>query len=123
MALQEYAKLPVFMAQQALTQMTSVSVSWESNRQQVDLLNEGLGGFTEGSGVCTIEIGYAVPISGPERDFIADCVDGSFVDMQIGIGSKDYVGRGKVNTTAISQSVNAPVEGTLTWVGEFKKRR
>lgn len=123
MALQNYARLPVFMDQQALTQLTSVSISWESNRQQVDLLNEGLGGFTEGSGLCTIQLGYAVPISGPEADFIGGCVDSTFHDMQIGIGPKDYVGRGKINTTEISQSVNASVEGTLTWVGEFKKRR
>lgn len=104
-----------------LVQITSCSITWNSGNQRVDLLNEGLGGFTPGSGDCQIELGFAVPIGGLEEDYVDKLVEGDYVTMQIPVGRKDYAGKGKIDSVQISQSVNASVEGTLTWNGELKK--
>lgn len=120
MAVQDYAKLTVFYNQNALTQITSISHSTESGQQRVDLLNEGVGGFTPGSGSCEVEVGFVVPIGGLEDTFQEDCANGSYVTVQIPIGSKDYIGRGKLMSVKISQSVGAVTEGTWTWTGQLK---
>jgi hypothetical protein len=88
-------------------------------QQRVDILNEGLGGFTPGSGDVTVTIGFAIPIGGTEATFQEDCSNGSYIDLQIPIGKKDYVGRGKLESVSMSQSVNAAAEGTFTWIGEL----
>jgi hypothetical protein len=119
MALNEYARLPLFVNGTYLSQLTSVEASLESGQQRVDLLNEGFGGFTSGSGSTTISIGFAVPIGGSEYSFWNDCVNGALADLQLGMGSESYGGRGKFTDVRISQSVNASVEGSVTWIGEF----
>jgi hypothetical protein len=119
--IQDYARLPVFMDGNYLQQITSIDISWDGGLQRVDLLNEGLGGFTPGSGAVTINIGFAVPIGGTEADFVENLVDGAVVKMQVGIGRKAYIGSGKIQNAKISQSVNANVEGTCEWMGEFDK--
>jgi hypothetical protein len=103
-----------------LTQITSIKASWNSGQNRVDLLVEGLAGFTPGSGDVTVDLGYAVPIGGLEEDYTGKLATGTYVKMQLFLGSKDYVGTGKIMTTDISQSVNAGVEGTLQWIGELK---
>jgi len=120
MALQDYAKLKCFYNNDALTQVTSLSHVTNSGNQRVDLLNEGLGGFTEGSGDVTIEVGFAVPIGGMEENFQADCANKAFVTMQFFAGKDSYIGRGKIDTVSIDQTVGSSVEGKFTWIGELK---
>ncbi len=120
MALQDYARLGAFYNGNALTQLTSVSIVTNSGNQRVDLMNEGLGGFTPGPGDITIEIGFAVPIGGTEDEFQEDCANRAFVTLQIPIGRKYYIGRGKIESVSISGSAGANVEGSFTWTGELK---
>ncbi len=119
-AAQDYANLAVFYNSNPLIQITSIKIGFASGQQRVELLNEGLGGFTPGSGLVTIEINFVVPIGGTEDTFTEDCVNGTFVTMQIPIGGKDYIGRGKIMTCDISQAVNAVTEGSFTWEGPLK---
>lgn len=120
MATQDYIKLAIFYNSNALTQITSISHTTESGQQRVDLLNEGVGGFTPGSGSCEIEVGFVVPIGGLEDTFQEDCANGTYVTLQIPIGPKDYIGRGKLMNVKISQSTGAVTEGTWTWTGQLK---
>jgi hypothetical protein len=120
LAIQDYANLSIFYNGNALTQITSISHTTESGQQRVDLLNEGVGGFTPGSGSCEIEVGFVVPIGGLEDTFQEDCANGTYVTLQIPIGSKDYIGRGKLMNVKISQSTGAVTEGTWTWTGQLK---
>ncbi len=117
---QDYARLACFYQNNALTQVTSIALNTESGQQRVDLLNEGLGGWTPGSGSVSIEIGFVVPIGGQEDEFQEDCATGAYVTMQIPIGRKSYIGKGKVTSVKISQSTNASTEGSFTWEGELK---
>lgn len=119
MALVDYARLPLFLDGTHITQLTSVEGEWDAGQQRVDLLHEGLGGFTPGSGSTTINIGFAVPIGGLEYPYLKRLAAGQYIDLQLGLGSEAYAGRGKVMNARVSQSVNAAVEGSLTWMGEF----
>ena len=119
-ALQDYATLTVFLNGQNLQQLTSAEATFDSGQQRVELLNEGLGGFTPGSGSVTISLGFAIPIGGTEDTYLARCVAGEYVTMQLGIGAEQYVGTGKITNVSISQSVGAASEGTLEWTGQFK---
>lgn len=121
MALQDYARLGVFYNSNALTQLTSIGLTTNSGQQRIDLLNEGLAGFTPGSGDCTVDIGFVVPIGGTEDTFQEDCATGTFVTLQIPIGRKSYIGRGKIQSVHVSQATNANVEGTFNWMGELKE--
>lgn len=120
MALQDFAKLAVFYNGNALTRVTSISLDTESGEQRVDLLNEGLSGFTPGSGSVSISVGFVVPIGGTEDEFQEDCATGTYVTLQVPVGRKSYIGKGKLMSVKISQSTNANVEGTFEWSGELK---
>jgi hypothetical protein len=120
LALQDYAQKKAFYNGSPITQITSVSMTTNSGNVRVDLLNEGLGGFTNGTGDVTIEIGFAVPIGGTEFTFQQDAANHEFVDLQVFIGRLSYTGRGKIESCQISQSTGAAIEGTFTWLGELK---
>ena len=120
MALQDFAKLAVFYNGNALTRVTSISLDTESGEQRVDLLNEGLSGFTPGSGSVSISVGFVVPIGGTEDTFQEDCATGKYITLQVPVGRKSYIGKGKLMSVKISQSTNANVEGTFEWSGELK---
>lgn len=119
-SLQDYARLAVAMDGNVLTQITSIKATWNSGQNRVDLLIEGLAGFTPGSGDVTVDLGYVVPIGGMEEDYTGKLAAGQYVKMQLFVGGKDYVGTGKIMTTDLSQSTNQGVEGTLQWMGELK---
>lgn len=121
MALQDYARLALAMDSNVLTQITKLDAEWDSGQQRVDLLNEGLAGFTPGSGDVKITVGFVVPIGGLEDDYVGKLVVGQYVAMQMFIGPKDYNGNGKLMNIKIGQSVNASTEGTAEWMGELKQ--
>lgn len=121
MALIDYARLAVAVNGNVLSQITSIDVEWNSGQNRVDLLNEGLSGFTPGSGDVTVNLGFVVPLGGLEQDFISDLVPGAVVTLQIFLAGKDYVGKGKHMNCKMSQSVNASVEGSLQWTGQIAK--
>ncbi len=116
----DFAQAKVFYNGSPITQITSMSMTTNAANQRVDLLDGGLAGFTAGSGDVTLEIGFVVPIGGLEFDYQQDCANHAFVDMQVFIGRQNYIGRGKIDTNQISQSVGASMEGSFTWVGELK---
>lgn len=120
MALQDYARLVCWYNGNALVQVTSVSHVTNSGQERVNLLNEGLAGFTPGSGDCEIEIGYAVPIGGPEHTAQEDCAEGTYVTLQLSVGPLSYVGRGKILNNRINQSAAGAVEGSFSWLGELR---
>jgi hypothetical protein len=124
----DYVTLKVFAAEEGgaliqLRQLTSAEMTTENGDQRIDLLNEGLGGFSPGSGAVRISLGFAVPMSGVEFPFQQAAANGNNVTMQFGVGPESYVGVGRVKTETISQSVNAPVEGSIEWEGEMKARQ
>ena len=118
---QDYANLGVLYNGNPLIQVTSIEIAGESGQQRVELLNEGLGGFTPGSGSTSLTINFVVPIGGTEDTFWNDMVNGTFVTLQVPIGNVDYIGKGKIMNVKISQSTNAVTEGSFTWDGPLKE--
>jgi hypothetical protein len=118
MALIDHARLPAFIEGQFLEELTSITFRTESGQQRVETL-EGLAGFTPGSGICTATFNSAIPIDGEEFAYQPTCVAGSYVSVQIGVGTVAYTGTGKILDVEISQSVNASVEEAITWEGEL----
>jgi hypothetical protein len=118
--LQDGAKIQAFYNGNALNWVTSIHHTTNSGQQRIDLLNEGLAGFTPGSGDCELEIGYAVPIGGPEATYQEDCANGTYVTFQMSLGAVSYIGRGKIMNNKVGQSNNANTEGTCSWIGEMK---
>lgn len=117
MAAKDYANLQVFVDQSYEPEVTSISLKTASGEQRIDLLNEGFGGFTSGSGACTVDIGFVVPKTGLSYPWQQKCANKEWVTMQIVVGDKQFAGIGKFLTTDISQSVNAGAEGTASWEG------
>ncbi len=117
---QDYAQLKGFYNGSPIINITSLSVNTEAGNQRVELMGEGLGGWTTGSGAVTVEVGFVVPIGGQEFDFQQDCATHAFVDLQVFVGRNSYAGRGKLDSVNISQGTGAVTEGTFTWSGELK---
>jgi hypothetical protein len=118
--LQDHARLAIFVDQVVQIEVTSIQMTTNSGQQRVDLLNEGLAGFTPGSGDVSLQIGFAVPKGGQEYPWQQKCANGEYVSMQVILGATQYVGLGKFMDVSINQSVNASVEGTANWLGELK---
>lgn len=120
MALTDYATMRAFLNGDPITQNTSLQHVINSGQQRVDLLVEGLGGFSPGPGDCTITIGYVVPKDGSEHPYKSLAARGEYVTLQMSEGRKFYIGQGKFETAETSQSVGSPIAGTATWIGELK---
>lgn len=121
MAFQDYGILKVSLNGNSLTQLSKIGIKFDSGQQPIDVLNEGLSGFTPGSGRVTIDLGILLPIGGFEEDYFGKLADGEFVTMQLFAGPVSYVGKGKLTEGGIDQSVNGAVEATATWIGQLRK--
>lgn len=119
MALGDYARTGIFIDGQYLVQVTSITRTLANGEQAVYLMNEGLGGFTPGSGECTIGINYVIPESGMEFNFDKAVFDRGYHDVQLAVGAQDYIGSGKFLDAGYSQSSGQTGEGTVNWQGEF----
>lgn len=120
MALQDYAQLKAFYNGSPIIQLSSISMQTDAGNQPIELLGEGLGGFTSGNGSVTIEIEFQIPIGGQEFDYQQDCANKAYVDLQIFAGRNTYAGSGKIMTHGISQSSGGATTGNFSWQGELK---
>jgi hypothetical protein len=120
MALSDYARPTAFYNGSPITQLTSLGMTTNSGQQRVDLLGEGLAGFTPGPGDVTISVGFAVPVGGLEFDYQQDCAAGEYVTMQFSLGRQYYIGQGKIQSVEASGSTGANTEGSFEWMGELK---
>jgi len=117
MALQDFSKLGCFYNGSLIEKITSIHVTGKNGIIRVDVLNEGLAGFTPGSGEVTVTVNFVVPVGGLEEAFWDDMANENFVTLQVPIGPKAYLGNGKIENVEVGQSVNASVEGSFNWLG------
>lgn len=118
--LQDYAQLKVFINDAPITQIKSASRKTDAGLIEINLMNEGLGGFSHGAGSMKIDVGFTVPIGGPEYDYEGMAARKEFVTMQVWAGTSIYSGKGKLSNVEISQSEGQATEGTMSWTGELK---
>ena len=116
----DFAVLKLFVNESPMTTVTSLKKTTTSGDQPVNLLESGLAGFTPGGGEVSIEIGYAIPIGGPEFDFESMAANREQVAVQFWQGKKNYSAVGRVLEGSVSQSTGANAEGVATWRGPLK---
>ena len=119
-ALNEHARLPVFVDGIYLREVSSIDYTGESGQVRIETL-EGLVGFSPGVGAATIKLNSAIPIAGLEYDFHNAMVDGTIVTVQLGVGSRMITFSGKVTSDGFSQSTGAASENTATIEGALTK--
>lgn len=115
----DYARMTIFVDGQHLVEITQLSHELDNGEQEVFTLNEGLAGFSPGSGTCNITVNYVMPASGFEFNFSKAVADAKKHTVQVAAGALDYIGEGKFKTNSISQSTGASTEGSVTFSGEF----
>lgn len=120
MALQDYARLVVFLDGKEVKQAESFEHETESGQQPVLILNEGLGGFTPGSGQTNISGTLYVPIGGFEEPVQKYCAEGSYHVFQFGVGAEAVINSGKFTNVKISQSTNQATQVTFSFIGNKK---
>lgn len=118
--MQDYALLKLFYNGAPVTQITRINRVLNANNQPIMVLGEGLTGYTDGSGECTIDWDAPIPIGGTEFDYEGDLAAKHFVDMQVFVGSRSYAGRGKLQQATTSQEQGATASIAVSWQGEFK---
>lgn len=101
-------------------QIESIDHETDSGQQIVLLLNEGVGGFTPGSGQTTVSGVLYVPIGGFEEPVQEYCAEGSYHTFQIGLGPKAVVNSGKFQNVKISASTGQATQVSFTFVGDVK---
>jgi len=119
-AQQDYAQLKALFNTSPLLQCTSIDFETESGIQPVQVMGEGLAGFTSGTGMCTVNIGFVVPIGGLEFDFQGICAREEYCSVQLFVGRQNYTGTGKINNVKITGSNDQVTSGTFTWTGPKK---
>ncbi|HTJ17828.1 MAG TPA: hypothetical protein VL494_13705 [Steroidobacteraceae bacterium] len=119
-AQQDYAVPKLFINGAPAIQVDSIGFVTESGVQPVHLLGAGIGGFTIGSGQCTIEVGIKIPIGGQEHPYQQMCANGEDVELQLFFGRDSYNGVGKFGNVNLNGAVDQAASGTINWTGPKK---
>jgi hypothetical protein len=124
---QDAARFQVFMGLEGgalvfLENNTQVEMVTDAGNIKIDSINNGLSGWSDGSGSIKLNLTQWVPKGGPEFPFQQACADRAYVMVQLGVGTEAYIGIGKILTETVSQSTNAASEERVEWEGEIKPR-
>lgn len=120
MALQSYAQIQFFVNGAPVTQKTRVKRTLTMNRTPINLLGQGLAGYSEGLPELTHELDAPIPIGGHEFDYEGMAHRNEFVETQIFIGSRSYAGLGVIQVVDTGQEAGAAASTSITWTGEAR---
>lgn len=116
--MEDHATLKLFY-NGAPVKLLRVNRAVNANNQPILVIGEGLVGFADGSGECTMDWDCRIPIGGTEFDFEGDLVRKAFVDLQLFVGSRSYAGRGKLQTVTTTQEAGDSSRVSSSWQGQF----
>lgn len=115
MALQDYTRLWIEVDGIRDDQATSIDQETESGLIEVYTIDGGWVGMTPGPGMCTFQIGFAIPAGGMTINYQAlAATPERRVTIQMGCGANAYVGEGYVTNCKITQSTKDSTSGTVT---------
>ena|SRR5690554_602765 len=122
MKLQTFLRLPVIIDGVTQLLLRNARVGGDLQLQEVETM-AGLAGFTPGAKRITISCDYAVPVSGPEFDPIAEGGEDNVVhhEIQIPYGTKTIVTEGAIRTWEISGGVNESITLGFEFTGSYQK--
>lgn len=116
----DFGKVRIWVDGAFMVYVSSITKRTDAGNIPVNVLNEGLAGFTNGSGSVNISVGYFFPASGPEVNFDDLCVERGYHDVQVAVSGTSGVMRGKFSDNEVSQSTDQATSGTVNFIGEFK---
>jgi hypothetical protein len=120
MAQQDYSLVKLFFNGASVTQLTKVTRMMDAQNQPIMLLNEGLGGWSPGSGISSVEWEAPIPLGGTEFDYEGIAHRREYVDLQVFVGSRSVASRGKIQTVQSEGSAGAPSSCSIKWEGAFE---
>lgn len=120
MALQDFAEVGLLLDGNPLELISECRLNTESGNQTIDVIKQGLAGFSSGPGRCTITLSYPIPIGGTEYPYQKKCANKEYVTAQFFRADGDYIGTGKLQNCDEGQSTGSPTDGKVEWVGELK---
>lgn len=115
------SKIFVAFAGQPLEELTSFRMNGESQLNKVVTIIKGISGFSSGAKQSSISLTAAIPIDGPEFEFWNEMKAETWIDVQVGVGSKDCAGTGKIQKTEISASTDKAAEISVDWEGRLER--
>lgn len=124
--MEDYAKPTIFLGPEGgalvkLEQIDSLEQATHSGSSVVYVIG-GIGGFADGGGDVTINIGYLIPKGGTEFPFQEACANKLYVAAQVNVGDKAYVGMGKLIDDTMTVSTDKATSGSCQWIGELRAR-
>lgn len=117
MALTKFARTAIALDGTWLKFLTSASMVTDGGKTPINLLEEGLAGFSPGSGSVTVTLGYALPMGGQEYPYQQKVTRDEDVQLQIRWGAEQYAALGQLTNDEKNRNVDAPTEGTVNWTG------
>jgi hypothetical protein len=115
--LQTYALIQFFVNGAPVVQKTRITRSLTANRTPVNLMGEGLSGYTDGIPELTHEFDAPVPIGGHEFDYEGMLTRNEFVETQIFIGARSYAGLGVIQSAVTTQEAGGAASTAVSWTG------
>lgn len=119
-AQQDYALIKLFINGAPMTQGTKVTRMLDAQNQPIMLMNEGLGGWSPGSGISSIEFDAPIPLGGTEFDYEGMCQRREYVDIQVFVGARSVASRGKFQTVQTEGAAGSPSSCSVKWEGAFE---
>jgi hypothetical protein len=120
MELKDFGKLRAWVDEAFLVFISNIEKVTESGNIPITILNEGLAGFTDGSGSTTINFTYYVPRTGFEFNFEQAVEEKGIHSVQLTVSGHNVLLKGKFMTSNISQSTDQAVTGTASFMGSLK---
>lgn len=103
--------------------VTNVEINGQSGMQAIEILKEGLVGFTDGAKRLEISGTWPVFIEGLEKPIPDWIEEGSYHECQIPVGPTNLISKGRFDTFRLGQSTNANTEMSATFIGTFTKMK
>ncbi len=120
MAQQDYALIKLFLNGAPVTQITKITRMLDAQNQPIMLMNEGLGGWSPGSGISSVEWDAPIPIGGTEFPYEELQTSRAYVDLQVFVGSRSVASRGKIQTAQTEGASGSPSSISIKWEGAFE---
>ena len=83
------------------------------------MTRKGLSGFSRGSPIMNISFKAAIPMKGPEFDFVAESASDNDHRVQYPYGGKTIISEGQFMDGSFDSSLDQAVEGGFNFTGTF----
>ena len=102
----------------SLVELQKVTITWNPNKTPVKT-KKGVSGYTRGSGEVTVSFQTAVPMEGPEFDFVAAAHSDDEYRLQFPYGSKTITSEGQFTDGSLDGAIDSNADMGQNFHGTF----